>query len=69
MQTSQQEKIQKEYLQTSMFTDLGKYKKEAMDLFEKKCHKSLKQLCLYLMNATIHRVIVQMSLSGKDMRE
>lgn len=69
MQTSQQEKIQKEYLQTSMFTDLGKYKQDAIYLFEKQCHKSLKQLCLYLMNATIHRVIIQMALTGRDMRE
>ncbi len=47
------------YKTTSLFTDLGKYKDEAIDLWEKKCNKSLKELCHYLMSVTIHRVVIQ----------
>ncbi len=50
------------YKQTSMFTDLGKYKEEAVDLWENKCKKSLKELCHYIMSVTIHRVIIQDAL-------
>lgn len=57
------------YLQTSIFTDLGKYKEEAIDLWENKCKKSLKMLCLYLMNVTIHRVVVRWALEGKNVHE
>lgn len=64
-----QKELQQEFLQTSMFTDLGKYKKEAIQLFEKQCDKSLKKLCLFLMHATVHRVILQIALTGKNMHE
>ena len=50
------------YKQTSMFTDLGKYKENAVDLWENKCKKSLKELQHHLMSVTIHRVIIQQAL-------
>lgn len=50
------------YKQTSMFTDLGKYKSEAIDLWQNKCHGSLKELSHYLMNVTIHRFYIQEAL-------
>lgn len=57
------------YKQTSEFTYLGKYKDEAIDLWENKCQKSLKKLCLYLMNTTIHRVVIQLALKGENVKE
>ena len=57
------------YKSTSEFTYLGKYKEEAIDLWENKCEKSLKKLCLHLMNVTVHRVIVQMALNGASIKE
>ncbi len=51
------------YKKTSIFTDLGKYKAEAVDLWENKCKKSLKELCHYLMSVTIHRVVVQEAMN------
>ena len=57
------------YKQTSEFTYLGKYKEEAIDLWQNKCKKSLKRLCLYLMNATLHRVIIQLALKGEEVKE
>ena len=56
------EKMLDFYKQTSMFTDLGKYKEDAIDLWENKCKKSLKELQHYLMSVTIHRVIIQQAL-------
>lgn len=53
------------YKQTSQFTYLGKYKEDAVDLWENKCKKDLKNLCNYLMNATLHRVVLQNGISGK----
>lgn len=61
--------MQQFYLETSMFTDLGKYKSEAIDLWGNKCNKNLKKLCQYLMNATVHRVVVQWALEGKDVSD
>lgn len=57
------------YKQTSQFTYLGKYKEEAIDLWENKCQKSLKNLCLYLMNTTIHRVLIQKTLDGANLKD
>lgn len=57
------------YLQTSIFTDLGKYKEDAIDLWENKCNKNLKELCHYLMNVTIHRVLIQWALAGRNVKE
>jgi len=57
------------YKSTSEFTYLGKYKEEAIDLWENKCERSLKKLCLHLMNVTVHRVIVQMALKGASIKE
>ena len=57
------------YKQTSLFTELGKYKEEAIDLWQNKCNRSLKKLCLYLMNVTIHRVLIQWALEGRDVHE
>lgn len=61
------EKILKFYKQTSVFTDCGKYKKELVNLWKKKCKKSLKQLTLYIQNSTLHRCILQMHLNGLNM--
>lgn len=58
-------KIIEFYKETSQFTYLGKYKEEAIDLWINKCDKSLKKLCLYLMNTTVHRVIVQMAINDQ----
>lgn len=58
-------KITEFYKETSQFTCLGKYKEEAIDLWVNKCDKSLKKLCFYLMNTTVHRVIIQMALNGE----
>lgn len=63
------DKIKEFYLNTSMFTDLGKYKQEAIDLYVNKCDKSLKKLCNHLMNVTIHRVLFQWALEGRDVHE
>lgn len=57
------------YKETSEFTYLGKYKEDAIDLWENKCKKNLKNLCHYLMNVTIHRVLLQMSMEGKQLKE
>lgn len=57
------------YKQTSEFTYLGKYKENAIDLWENKCERSLKKLCLQLMNVTVHRVIVQMALNDINVKE
>lgn len=57
------------YLQTSIFTDLGKYKEDAIDLWENKCCRDLKKLCYYLMNATVHRVVIQQALHGQSLEE
>ena len=57
------------YKQTSEFTYLGKFKDEAIDLWTNKCHRSLKELCHYLMNTTIHRVIIEKALDGADLHE
>ena len=56
------------YLKTSEFTDLGKYKQEAIDLWENKCGRDLKNLCHLLMNVVVHRVIIQMALKGEDVK-
>ncbi len=61
--------IENFYLQTSMFTDLGNYKQQAIDLYVNKCNKNLKNLCYYLMNTTVHRVLIQWALDGKDVSE
>jgi len=57
------------YRQFSEFTFLGKYKEDAIDLWKNKCSQDLKQLCHYIMNVTIHRVIVQMALNGENVEE
>ena len=57
------------YKQTSQFTDLDRYNDDAIFLWEQKCKKSLKTLCLYLMNVTIHRVILQLAIKGNDLSE
>ena len=64
-----EEKILDFYKQTSQFTDLGKYKEDAIDLWENKCKKDLKTLCHYLMNVTIHRVVLQSIINGKELQE
>ncbi len=56
------EEILEFYKQTSMFTDLGKYREDAIDLWGNKCKKSLKELLHYIMSITIHRVIIQEAL-------
>ncbi len=63
------DKIVDFYKQTSQFTFLGKYKQDAIDLWQNKCGRSLKSLCLYFMNATVHRVVVQMALNGADVHD
>ncbi|MBR4270960.1 MAG: transglutaminase domain-containing protein [Clostridia bacterium] len=57
------------YKQTSQYTDIGRYKKDVTLLWEQKCNKSLKQLCLYLMNVTLHRVILQLSMKDNNLSE
>ena len=56
------------YKQTSQFTFLGKYKEEAIDLWENKCNKSLKNLCWHLMNVTVHKEIIKKVISGYNIR-
>ena len=57
------------YKQTSQYTDIGRYKKDVTLLWEQKCNKSLKQLCLYLMNVTLHRVILQLSIKDNNLSD
>ena len=57
--------LQQFYLQTSQFTDLGRYKDEAIDLWQNKCKGSLKLLCRYLMNVTVHPVVMQWATEGR----
>ena len=57
------------YKQTSEFTDVSRFYDDVINLWENKCKKSLKKLCLYLMNVTLHRVILQLSLKGNNLKE
>lgn len=61
--------IKEFYLKTSMFTDLSKFKEEAIDLWQNKCKGDLKTLCHYIMNVTIHPVLIQWALEKRDVHE
>jgi len=57
------------YKQTGTFTDAGRFKDDLIELWEQKCNRSLKKLCLYLMNVTLHRVILQLGIKGNKLDE
>lgn len=54
------------YRQTSVFTDYGRFKQDLVEIWRKRAKKDLKALCNLMQSVTIHRVIIQDFLNGKD---